>query len=74
MSKHCHAQIEYLNEEKVSVESLVGFNPLAKDDREFVHALLDEFLDHLASRFDNNSDAGGEQIDARFIVFHGFES
>lgn len=48
---HAHVQIEYTNDNGDQVESLVGFDPTSKNDREFVHSLLDEYLDYLAKRF-----------------------
>jgi len=62
MGYHAHAQIEY-----ESVESLIGFNPTAYEDRKFVHELLDEYLDYLAERYQNKD---GEPRDGNgFRVF-----
>jgi len=55
MGKHAHAQIEYTKNGD-QVESLVGFNPTAQEDRKFVHELLDEFLDYIEDRFRNGQD------------------
>lgn len=43
MTTHAHMQIQY---DAGNVEAFVGFDPRVQDDREWAHALLDEFLDH----------------------------
>ena len=57
MRLHCHAQVQYTRIEKVcgefqeeQVESLIGFDPTKKEDVEFVHRLLDEYLNYLCVR------------------------
>ena len=64
MSKlHCHVQIEYTKTEKVcgemlehQVETLTGFDPVK--DREFIHLLLNEYLDYLVLRMNEARDQG----------------
>ncbi len=56
MSKlHCHVQIEYTGMmpvcgelQEMQVETLAGFDPT--EDREYVHAMLDEYLNYLERR------------------------
>jgi hypothetical protein len=59
---HCHAQIEYTALGKQygfgevvenQVETLTGFDPRVAKDREFIHLLLDEYLDYLSTRVNN---------------------
>jgi len=45
---HAHCQIMYPKENN-TIESLIGFSPLSKQDREGIHAILDEYLDNLAT-------------------------
>jgi hypothetical protein len=64
---HCHAQIEYTAlgkqygfDEVVEnqVETLTGFDPRTIKDREFIHSLLDEYLDYLSRRMDDANEKG----------------
>lgn len=45
MFPHAHVQIEY-----DWTESLIGFNPENKEDRELCHEMLDEYLNVLVER------------------------
>jgi hypothetical protein len=49
--KHAHVQIEY-----DTTESLIGFNPTDKEDRQLVHDMLDEYLDRLAREYTKEGD------------------
>jgi hypothetical protein len=41
-----HAQVEYLNPNGLSIESLISMkDPGGKEDRTLLHAMLDEWLD-----------------------------
>lgn len=64
---HCHAQIEYTKEGKLcgcdevvehQVETLTGFDPRLPKDREFIHLLLDEYLEYLSMRMNEADDKG----------------
>ena len=47
---HAHAQIQYENEKGGLVESLFGFDP--RENRAFIHSVLDEYLDELSRKME----------------------
>lgn len=53
---HCHVQISYTD-----AESLSGFDPRKKEDREFCHASLDEYLDVMAKLIQKLEDEGKKE-------------
>lgn len=68
MSRHAHVQIQYHDQDDQPRESLVGFNPISEEDRQLVHAMLDEYIDeYLVPKFQGEPTVEGE--DDRFIVF-----
>ena len=54
---HCHVQLEYCapGTDYAGVETLMGFDPMK--NREFVHKLLDEYLDLWVKRISENPGA-----------------
>lgn len=64
---HGHAQIEYTGEDGLQVESIYPIRN-SFECREFLHAMLDEYLDYLSKRLDNK-ERGEKHPNNRFIIF-----